>query len=53
MPPDLRLSKISTNRKAVIEFTNEMSLPDTAEFIKLNEASDLRLLDVKMISGES
>ena len=53
MPPEMRISEISTYRRCTIDFTNQMDFPGTAEFIEQNDESELSLLSVSMISGDN
>ena len=47
----MRIGSISAYGNVKIEFTSTISLPDTSEFIEINELRDHELLNIKMLSG--
>ena len=48
----MRIGKLTANRSALIIFTNPMNFPNTDNFIAMNEASELRLINVYMLDGD-
>ena len=51
-PPEFRLGLISSNGRARLEFTNEMSFPSMEEFIRLNDEFDKNLVNLMMLNGD-
>ena len=51
-PPEVRLGRASSEGLVRLEFTNAMSFPSLSDFIKQNEESGNKLIDLMMLKGE-
>ena len=51
-PPEIRVGVISSTGRIRLEFTNPMSFPSYEEFVKLNERSGNKLIDIMVYHSD-